>query len=45
MEIFSRIRTGVRPDINALSVILISASALLAAVAEYLRYKSEAKPQ
>jgi len=45
MEIFSRIRTGVRPDINALSVILISASALLAFVAEYLRYKSEVKPQ
>ncbi|MBE9118462.1 ABC transporter permease [Lusitaniella coriacea LEGE 07157] len=39
MEIFSRIRTGVKPDINALSVLLILASGSLAAIAEYLRYK------
>ncbi|MBP0000153.1 MAG: ABC transporter permease [Cyanobacteria bacterium SID2] len=45
MEIFSRIRTGVKPDINALSVILILVSGLLAFVAEYLRYRSEAKQQ
>ncbi|MGD1900960.1 MAG: ABC transporter permease [Geitlerinemataceae cyanobacterium] len=43
MEIFSRIRTGVRPDINALSVVLISASALLAFIAEYWRYRSDSK--
>jgi len=43
MEIFSRIRTGVRPDINALSVVLISVSALLAFCSEYLRYQSESK--
>jgi len=30
MEIFSRIRTGVKPDINALSVILILVSGLVA---------------
>ena len=41
MEIFSRIRTGVKPDINALSAILIVVSGLLAFVAEYLRYRSE----
>nr|WP_322743706.1 ABC transporter permease [Romeria gracilis] len=41
IEIFSRVRTGVKPDINALSVVLILASGLLAAIAEYLRYKSE----
>jgi spermidine/putrescine transport system permease protein len=43
MEIFSRIRTGVKPDINALSVVLILASGLLFALAEYLRYRSERK--
>jgi spermidine/putrescine transport system permease protein len=37
MEIFSRIRTGVKPDINALSVILILVSALVAFVAELIR--------
>ncbi|WP_306299026.1 ABC transporter permease [Nostoc sp. T09] len=37
MEIFSRIRTGVKPDINALSVILILASAIVAFVAELIR--------
>jgi spermidine/putrescine transport system permease protein len=41
MEIFSRIRTGVKPDINALSVVLILASGLVFAVAEYIRYRSE----
>lgn len=41
IEIFSRIRTGVKPDINALSVILISASGFLFVVAEYFRYQSE----
>ena len=43
MEIFSRIRTGVKPDINALSVILIIASGAIAFASEYLRYKSEKK--
>ncbi|ARV63150.1 spermidine/putrescine ABC transporter permease PotC [Nostocales cyanobacterium HT-58-2] len=37
MEIFSRIRTGVKPDINALSVILILVSAIIALVAEFIR--------
>jgi spermidine/putrescine transport system permease protein len=41
IEIFSRIRTGVQPDINALSIVLIMASGLLATVAEYTRYRSE----
>lgn len=41
LEIFSRVRTGVKPDINALSVLLILGSALIAAAAEYLRYRSE----
>ncbi|MDB9516407.1 ABC transporter permease [Roseofilum reptotaenium CS-1145] len=41
MEIFSRIRTGVKPDINALSVILIVMSGLVAFLAEFWRYKSE----
>ncbi|NEP16314.1 MAG: ABC transporter permease [Leptolyngbya sp. SIO4C1] len=41
LEIFSRVRTGVKPDINALSVVLILASGLIAAAAEYLRGKSE----
>jgi len=43
MEIFSRIRTGVKPDINALSVVLITATGFLFAVAEYLRYRSDRK--
>ena len=43
MEIFSRIRTGVKPDINALSVVLILASGLVAFVAELIRYQSEQK--
>lgn len=41
MEIFSRIRTGVKPDINALSVILILVSAIIAFVAEWIRASSE----
>lgn len=42
MEIFSRIRTGVKPDINALSVILILLSGAVAFVAEWLiRYQGE----
>lgn len=43
MEIFSRVRTGVKPDINALSVLLILASGLLAFLSEYLRYRSDQK--
>jgi len=43
MEIFSRIRTGVKPDINALSVVLILSTGLLFAISEYLRYRSERK--
>jgi spermidine/putrescine transport system permease protein len=41
MEIFSRIRTGVKPDINALSVMLILGSGSLACIAEYLRNRDE----
>ncbi|AOW99812.1 spermidine/putrescine ABC transporter permease PotC [Moorena producens PAL-8-15-08-1] len=40
MEIFSRIRTGVKPDINALSVLLILVSGAVAFIAEWLRYRS-----
>jgi spermidine/putrescine transport system permease protein len=43
MEIFSRIRTGVKPDINALSVILIAVSAIIAGIAEFVRNSSEPK--
>lgn len=43
MEIFSRIRTGVKPDINALSVVLILASGFVFFIAEYVRYRSEQK--
>lgn len=41
LEIFSRVRTGVKPDINALSVLLILGSALLVIGAEYFRHRSE----
>ena len=41
IEIFSRIRTGVKPDINALSVLLILVSGLFAFIAEYVRYRSQ----
>lgn len=43
MEIFSRIRTGVKPDINALSVLLISVSAIVASVGELIRVFGEKK--
>lgn len=43
MEIFSRIRTGVKPDINALSVLLMVVSGAVAFFAEYIRYQSTAK--
>jgi len=43
MEIFSRIRTGVKPDINALSVMLITVSAIAAFVAELIRLSGESK--
>ena len=43
MEIFSRIRTGVKPDINALSVLLIVGSGGLAFLAEYLRGRGDQK--
>jgi spermidine/putrescine transport system permease protein len=41
MEIFSRIRTGVKPDINALSVMLILFSGVIAFIAESIRYRIE----
>jgi spermidine/putrescine transport system permease protein len=41
MEIFSRIRTGVKPDINALSVMLISVTGLFAAIAELIRLSGD----
>ena len=41
MEIFSRIRTGVKPDINALSVLLILVSGAMACIAEYMRFQGE----
>ncbi|MEM8612031.1 MAG: ABC transporter permease [Cyanobacteria bacterium P01_H01_bin.105] len=41
IEIFSRVKTGIKPDINALSVLLILASGLIAALSEYFRYTSE----
>ncbi|KAM3090385.1 ABC transporter permease [Phormidesmis sp. 146-35] len=43
MEIFSRIRTRVRPDINALSVFLMVTSGSVAVIAETIRYRSEKK--
>ena len=43
MEVFSRIRTGVKPDINALSVILILASGTLAFIGQYLSNRSAEK--
>ncbi|MFZ9739973.1 MAG: ABC transporter permease [Prochlorotrichaceae cyanobacterium] len=39
IEIFSRVRTGVKPDINALSVLLILASGIVAFIAEFIRYQ------
>ena len=43
MEIFSRIRTGVKPDINALSVMLISMTAIVALIGELIRNRGERK--
>ena len=43
MEIFSRIRTGVKPDINALSVMLMLGSGVVAFIAETMRYRAEQK--
>jgi ABC-type spermidine/putrescine transport system permease subunit II len=43
MEIFSRIRSGVKPDINALSVLLILSSAIIALIAESIRSLGERK--
>jgi spermidine/putrescine transport system permease protein len=43
MEIFSRIRTGVKPDVNALSVLLIILSAIVAFIAESMRIMGERK--
>jgi spermidine/putrescine transport system permease protein len=37
MAIFTSLRTGVTPELNALSVLLISASAAIALIAEYVR--------
>lgn len=41
IEIFSRIRTGVKPDINALSVMLISMTAIVALIGELMRNAGE----
>ncbi|MBD2136614.1 ABC transporter permease [Anabaena sp. FACHB-1237] len=41
IEIFSRIRTGVKPDINALSVMLISVTGIVALIAELIRNSGE----
>jgi spermidine/putrescine transport system permease protein len=43
LEIFSRIRTGVKPDINALSVFLMVLSGIVAFIAEIIRYRGEQK--
>jgi spermidine/putrescine transport system permease protein len=43
IEIFSRIRTGVKPDINALSVILILVSGTVALIADLIRASVEKK--
>lgn len=41
IEIYSRVRKGVEPDINALSVLLILGSGILAFIAETIRYQGE----
>lgn len=41
MEIFSRIRTGIKPDINALSLMLISITATVAVIAELIRVSGD----
>jgi spermidine/putrescine transport system permease protein len=43
MEIYSRIRTNLTPDLNALSVVLIVASGLVVLLAEFIRRQSQAK--
>ncbi len=43
MEIFSRIRVKVTPDLNALSVVLLVTSAIAVLVAEWVRSQSEKK--
>ena len=43
MEIFSRIRTNITPDLNALSVVLIVTSGLAVFTAEWVRSQSEKK--
>ncbi|MBO0352366.1 ABC transporter permease [Phormidium pseudopriestleyi FRX01] len=43
MEIFGRIRTGVKPDINALSVVLILTSGAIAFLGEFIRSRSAQK--
>jgi ABC-type spermidine/putrescine transport system permease subunit II len=43
MEIFSRIRTGVKPDINALSILLILVSAIVAFISESIQSLGERK--
>jgi spermidine/putrescine transport system permease protein len=43
MEIYSRIRTNLTPDLNALSVLLITASAFAVLLAEFIRFRSEQK--
>lgn len=45
LEIFSRIRNRIEPDLNALSVVLILASGLIAALGEYLRYRGSTSPR
>jgi spermidine/putrescine transport system permease protein len=43
MEIFSRIRTNITPDLNALSVVLLVTSGVVVFVAEWIRSQSEKK--
>jgi spermidine/putrescine transport system permease protein len=43
IEIFSRIRTGVKPDINALSIMLISITGIVALIGELIRSDGEKK--
>lgn len=43
MEIYSRIRTNLTPDLNALSVVLIVTSSLGVLLAEFIRRQSQAK--
>jgi spermidine/putrescine transport system permease protein len=43
MEIFSRIRTNITPDLNALSVVLLVTSGVAVFAAEWIRSQSEKK--